>query len=250
MLVSGGKMTKALQLARSFHRAGHRVMLVESRKYRFTGHRFSRAVDRVLHRARTRRPRLRRRAAGHRPRTRASTSTCRSAARRRAITTPLAKDVLAPYCEVIHGDAEQIATARRQGTRSPPPPRRSGCRCPTPTASRRRNRSRRSTSPTATYVLKSIPYDPVNRLDLTPLPRATPAGTAAFARSKPIARGQPVDPAGVRRRSGVLHAQHRPRRSSCRSTAAAARRRSRSTTRWSTSPRSRRGCGGSSRSCG
>ena len=38
-------MTKALQLARSFHSAGHRVILVESAKYRFTGHRFSRAVD-------------------------------------------------------------------------------------------------------------------------------------------------------------------------------------------------------------
>ena len=45
ILVSGGKMTKALQLARSFHRAGHRVVLIESRKYRMTGHRFSRSVD-------------------------------------------------------------------------------------------------------------------------------------------------------------------------------------------------------------
>lgn len=45
VLISGGKMTKALQLARSFHSAGHRVILVESPKYRFTGHRFSRAVD-------------------------------------------------------------------------------------------------------------------------------------------------------------------------------------------------------------
>ena len=30
VLVSGGKMTKALQLARSFHASGHRVVLVES----------------------------------------------------------------------------------------------------------------------------------------------------------------------------------------------------------------------------
>ena len=45
VLITGGKMTKALQLARSFHSAGHRVILVESKKYRFTGHRFSRAVD-------------------------------------------------------------------------------------------------------------------------------------------------------------------------------------------------------------
>jgi hypothetical protein len=45
VLITGGKMTKALQLARSFHCAGHRVILAESTKYRFTGHRFSRAVD-------------------------------------------------------------------------------------------------------------------------------------------------------------------------------------------------------------
>ena len=45
VLISGGKMTKALQLARSFSAAGHRVVLVEKATYRFTGHRFSRAVD-------------------------------------------------------------------------------------------------------------------------------------------------------------------------------------------------------------
>jgi hypothetical protein len=45
VLITGGKMTKALQLARSLHRAGHRVILTETAKYRFTGHRFSRAVD-------------------------------------------------------------------------------------------------------------------------------------------------------------------------------------------------------------
>jgi hypothetical protein len=41
------------------------------------------------------------------------------------------------------------------------------------------------------HILKSIPYDPVNRLDLTPLPLATPAATAAFARSKPISPERP-----------------------------------------------------------
>ena len=45
VLITGGKMSKALQLARSFHRAGHRVVLVESARYRLTGHRFSRAVS-------------------------------------------------------------------------------------------------------------------------------------------------------------------------------------------------------------
>lgn len=46
VLISGGKMTKALALARIFSQAGHRVVLVESGKYRRTGHQFSRAVDR------------------------------------------------------------------------------------------------------------------------------------------------------------------------------------------------------------
>ncbi len=38
-------MTKALQLARSFRAAGHRVILVATHKYWLSGHRFSRAVD-------------------------------------------------------------------------------------------------------------------------------------------------------------------------------------------------------------
>lgn len=45
ILITGGKMTKALQLARSFHRAGHHVILVETHKYWLSGHRFSRAVQ-------------------------------------------------------------------------------------------------------------------------------------------------------------------------------------------------------------
>ena len=45
ILISGGKMSKALQLARFFHDAGHRVVLIESHSYWLTGHRFSRAVD-------------------------------------------------------------------------------------------------------------------------------------------------------------------------------------------------------------
>jgi hypothetical protein len=45
ILLTGGKMTKALQLARSFHAAGHRVLLVETDKYWLSGHRFSNAVS-------------------------------------------------------------------------------------------------------------------------------------------------------------------------------------------------------------
>ena len=44
ILITGAKMTKALQLARSFYRDGHEVYLVETHKYWLSGHRFSRAV--------------------------------------------------------------------------------------------------------------------------------------------------------------------------------------------------------------
>ena len=40
ILINGGKMTKALQLARSFHKAGHRVILFETHKYWLTGHQY------------------------------------------------------------------------------------------------------------------------------------------------------------------------------------------------------------------
>ena len=46
ILLTGGKMTKALQLARCFHAAGHTVFLVETPKYWLSGHRFSNAVKR------------------------------------------------------------------------------------------------------------------------------------------------------------------------------------------------------------
>ncbi len=48
VLVTGGKMTKALQLARAFARAGYRVILAETPKYRWSGHRFSRSVSRFV----------------------------------------------------------------------------------------------------------------------------------------------------------------------------------------------------------
>ncbi|MGK7874821.1 MAG: ATP-grasp enzyme [Xenococcaceae cyanobacterium] len=44
ILITGGKMTKALQLARSFYAAGHHVTLIETNKYWLSGHRFSKAV--------------------------------------------------------------------------------------------------------------------------------------------------------------------------------------------------------------
>ncbi len=48
VLLTGGKMTKALHLARAFSAAGHRVLLTESVSYPVVSHRYSRAVDRFF----------------------------------------------------------------------------------------------------------------------------------------------------------------------------------------------------------
>ena len=44
ILLTGGKMTKSLQLARLFHRAGYQVLLAETEKYRCSGHAYSNCV--------------------------------------------------------------------------------------------------------------------------------------------------------------------------------------------------------------
>ena len=46
ILVSGGMMTKALQLCRGFHQAGHRVILIDDSINWLTGHRWSNSVER------------------------------------------------------------------------------------------------------------------------------------------------------------------------------------------------------------
>ncbi|MHA3701087.1 ATP-grasp enzyme [Jatrophihabitans sp. YIM 134969] len=192
ILLSGGKMTKALELARAFHAAGHRVVLVESRRYRYTAHRFSRAVDAfhvvpdagsphyvdalariVRHEA-----------------VDVYVPVCSPASSR---SDAAAKETLERLgCEVVHGGPADIDTvddkaafataARRLGLAVPDTHRLTDAweveafdfdRHPGP------------------YVLKSIAYDPVNRLDLTRLPRPTSAATAAFARSKPITPANP-----------------------------------------------------------
>ena len=194
-------MTKALQLARSFHAAGHRVILVESAKYRLTGHRFSRAVDRFYAVPKPAVARLRRRAARHRA--------GRGRRRLRAGLQPGGQLLRRPgqagrcrrYCEVLHGDAGHGPPAGRQVRVRGHWPPRSGCRSPDTyrvycTRPGRRLRLRRR--PRRPYILKSIPYDPVHRLDLTHAAAAVaPTETAAFARSKPISPAQPVDHAGA-----------------------------------------------------
>jgi hypothetical protein len=191
IMVSGGKMTKALQLARSFHAAGHRVILVESAKYRFTGHRFSRAVDRFYPVPRPQSPEY------------ASALLAIVRAEGVDVYVPvcspvssyydaLAKPVLAPFCEVLHEDADMV---RKLDDKYEFSRLAASLGLPVPDAHRICSASQvenfdfaRAGRP---YILKSIPYDPLHRLDLTPLPRPSARQTAAFARSKPIGPDTP-----------------------------------------------------------
>lgn len=191
VLLSGGKMTKALQLARSFHGDGHRVVLAESRGYRFTGHRFSRAVD-----------------AFHvipEPTDPGYSDALLGIVRSEGVdvyvpvSSPvasyhdaLAKARLDGECEVIHADPDLVrrlddkhAFARLAAD--------AGLAVPEThliTSAEQVARFDFAASG-RTYVLKSIAYDPVERLDLTPLPRPSPRETLRFARSKPISPGNP-----------------------------------------------------------
>ncbi len=191
ILLSGGKMTKALLLARSFHRAGHRVVLVESAKYRLTGHRFSRAVDRfhVVPDPG---------AEGYAEALLAIVvaegvdvfvPVCSPAA---AWYDARARATLDAHCEVLHFDPETLAklddkaafaaTATALGLRVPDTHR---------ITDPRQVRDFAFPADGRRYILKSIAYDPVRRLDLTPLPRATPGETAAFAAALPISESNP-----------------------------------------------------------
>ena len=196
-------MTKALQLARSFHarrapRGAGRV--ARSTGSPATGSR-ARSTPSTACPTRTT-PGYAEALLDDRAPRAASTSSCRcrspaASVPRRARRRELLDGVLRGparrprhACEML----DDKARVRRA------PRRRSGCRCPTrhritdPAAGRSTSTSR----PGAPYILKSIAYNPVGRLDLTPLPRPTPRRRRRLRRVAADLRGRPVDPAGVR----------------------------------------------------
>lgn len=193
IMLTGGKMTKALQLARSFHATGHRVVLVETHKYWFVGHRFSHSVDRFYTV-----PAPEKDPQGY-------TQALLDIAKKENINVyipvcspvssyydSLAKPVLSGCCEVFHFDADvtkmlddkfAFAETARSFSLSVP-------------------KSFKITNPqqvldfdfskeTRKYILKSIPYDSVRRLNLTKLPCDTYAETEAFVKSLPISEDKP-----------------------------------------------------------
>ena len=191
VLVSGGKMTKALVLARLFQRAGHRVVLVETARYRFTAHRFSRAVD-AFHVVPD------------------PTSPEYADALLRIVkeegvdvwvpvSSPAsslpeaeAAELLDGHCEVMHLDTD---TLRRVDDKHEFACMAEEVGLAVPATYRITDAQQvldlDVTEHPGPWVLKSIAYDPVRRLDLTPLPRPTPEETAAFVHGLPISPTQP-----------------------------------------------------------
>jgi hypothetical protein len=191
ILISGGKMTKALALARAFHRAGHRVVLVESPKYRWTGHRFSRAVD-AFHTV---------------PAPDAPDYTRRLLDIVRAesvdvyvpVCSPLssrydafAKAELEEYCEVLHVGAAEIDMLDDKYEFAMTA---AGLDLPVPDSRRVVSEADVSrfdfAAQSGTYIMKSIAYDPVRRLDLTELPRPSATETEEFVAGLPLSPSNP-----------------------------------------------------------
>jgi predicted ATP-grasp superfamily ATP-dependent carboligase len=193
ILISGGKMTKALQLARSFHAAGHRVVLIETQKYWLSGHQFSNAVSRFYT---TPTPQ-------HNPE--AYTQALIDIIKQEKIdvyvpvTSPvasyydsLAKPALSPYCEVFHFDAnvtkmldDKFAFSEKARSLGLSVPKSFKITHPDQVLNFDFSKETRK------YILKSIPYDSVRRLDLTKLPCDTPEETEAFVKSLPISPEKP-----------------------------------------------------------
>jgi predicted ATP-grasp superfamily ATP-dependent carboligase len=190
VLISGAKMTKALALARSFHAAGHRVILVESAKYRFTGHRLSRAVDRFH--------------VVPEPHEPGYAEALLEVVRREhvdvyvPVSSPAAsvhdadaRALIDGVCEVIHVDSRMVRNlddkvrfsraAATLGLRVPDSHQITDARqiqdFPFP--------------PGRSYILKRVAYNPVGRMDLTRLSADTPERNVAFARSLHISEDDP-----------------------------------------------------------
>jgi predicted ATP-grasp superfamily ATP-dependent carboligase len=193
VLIAGGRMTKALQMARSFHAAGHRVVLIDTEKFWHSGNQYSNSVAAFY--------------TVPDPTQNLSSyvETLRAIVQKEQVNLfipvaifavlyyeGMAKHPLSDLCKVCHFDAETIGIlddkfafveqARSLGLSVP--------------------KSFRITSPEQVlnfnfsdekhpYILKSIPYDALHRLDMTRLPCATPEETAALVNRLPISETKP-----------------------------------------------------------
>jgi predicted ATP-grasp superfamily ATP-dependent carboligase len=190
ILLTGGKMTKSLQLARSFHRAGHKVFMVETHKYWLSGHRFSNAVKKFFTV-----PAPEKDQEGY-------IQSLLDIVKREKIdvfipvSSPvasyydsLAKPILSPHCEVFHFDPEitkilddkfsLCEQARILGLTAP-----KVFLITSPSEIINFDFSQEQNP----YIIKSIQYDSVTRLDMTKFPFE---GMEEYVNKLPISKERP-----------------------------------------------------------
>lgn len=190
VLVSGGKMTKALALARAFHRAGHRVVLVESTKYRWTGHRFSRAVDSFHCIPEPTDSRYARALLDVVVREKVDVFVP-VASPAASVHDAEARQLLDGYCEVMHGDSATVAMLDDKSTFSETA---ASLGLGVPDWARITDVDQIASfdfRPGREYILKRIAYNPVGRMDLTRLSGETPDANMSFARSLSVSEDDP-----------------------------------------------------------
>lgn len=190
ILLTGGKMTKCLALARAFHRAGNRVIVAETERYRWSASRFSRCVDafRIV----------------PPPDDPGYTDALHAIVVQEGVDVfvPVCSPLASRYdadaattlpCETVHVDA---ATIRVLDDKDRFAESAAAVGLAVPETHRITDPEQVvafdfAARPGRRYLLKSIPYDPVSRLDLTRLPLATKEATARYVRSLPIGEDHP-----------------------------------------------------------
>ncbi|MBD1997800.1 ATP-grasp enzyme [Leptolyngbya sp. FACHB-541] len=193
ILIAGARMTKTLQLARSFHGAGHRVILIDTEKFWLNGNRFSNTVAKFYTV-----PDPNQDLEGY-------TKTLQAIAKAENIDLfiPVAifaviypegmeQHPLSGYCEVFHFERDivrmlddKFAFAEKARSLSLTAPKSFKITAPEQVLNFDFSQEKHQ------YILKSIPYDAIRRLDLTKLPCNTPEATAAFVNSLPISEKKP-----------------------------------------------------------
>ncbi|MEH1811984.1 MAG: ATP-grasp enzyme [Nostoc sp.] len=193
ILIGGGKMTKTLQLARSFHAAGHRVILFDLNKYWFSGYRFSNSVADFYTV-----PDSQEDLEGY-------TQAVRAIAKKENIDffVPVGifagsyfdserKPVLSGYCENFHFDADTMSMLDNKFSFAEIARSLSLSVAKTFLITDSEQVLKFDfTNEKRNYILKSIVYDSVLRLDLTKLPMDSPEKMALHVKSKPISKDKP-----------------------------------------------------------
>jgi predicted ATP-grasp superfamily ATP-dependent carboligase len=193
ILIAGARMTKTLQLARSFHAAGHRAIIIDTEKFWHSGNRFSNAVAGFYTV-----PDPAKDWEGY-------AQALRKIAKQEKVDLfiPVAifaviypegvtQHPLEGYCEVFHFDADttrmlddKFAFAEKARSLGLSVPKSFKITAPEQVLNFDFSQEKHP------YILKSIPYDAVHRLDLTKLPCATPEETANFVNQLPISEEKP-----------------------------------------------------------